>query len=58
MEGFIFGILEIMDNAISDGGHKNEERKLLEKNVDESCKRVKEDTYSYTMERFPTTNNI
>ena len=31
MEGFIFGILEIMDNGISDKGYKNEERKLLEK---------------------------
>ena len=47
-----------MDSAISDGGHKNEERKLLEKNVDEFYKRVKEYTYSYAMEGFPTTNNI
>ena len=31
MESFIFGILEIMDNGISDGEYKNEEWKLLEK---------------------------
>ena len=58
MESFILGILEIMDNAISDGGYKNEESKLLEKNVDEFYKRVKEYTYSYAKEGFPTTNNI
>lgn len=52
MEDVIFGILEIMDNPIADGGYKNEARKLLETNVDEFYKRVEEYTYSYAMEGF------
>ena len=52
MEDVIFGILEIMDNPIAEGGYNNEAKKLLEKNPDEFYKIAEEYTEQYAMEGF------
>lgn len=52
MEDVIFGILEIMDNPVPEGGYSNEARKTLEKNPDEYYKIVEEYTEQYAMEDF------
>ena len=52
MEDIFFGILEIMDNPVAEGGYDNEAKKLLEQNPDEFYKIAEEYTEKYAMEGF------
>ena len=52
IEHVLFGILDILDNPVPQGGYSNEARKLLEKNVEEYYKKVEEYTYLYAMNDY------
>ena len=52
IEHVLFGILDILDNPVPEGGYSNEARKLLEKNVEEYYKKVEEYTYLYAMNDY------
>lgn len=45
----IFGILDIMDNPVSNGGYYGEARNLLEKDEEAFFKKVREYTMLYAM---------
>lgn len=52
IEHVLFGILDILDNPVPQGGYSNEARALLEKNVEQYYKKVEEYTYLYAMNDY------
>lgn len=52
IEKVLYGILEIMDNPVPEGGFFNDAKKMLESNKEDFFKKVEEYTYTYAMQSF------
>lgn len=52
MENIFYGIIDLLDNPIPDGGYENEARKELEKDYDKYMNTVEEYTEKYAQQKF------
>lgn len=52
MENIFYGIIDLLDNPVPEGGYSNDARKQLEKDYDKYMETVEEYTEKYAQEEF------